>query len=376
MDDRAARRTAREEANAALAQQVADSVQRVVLVRRPATTIVAVLVVLAAVYFARPVLIPICFAWLLKVALAPAVRRLRRVGVPIPLGSGLVLVAMTSAFVVAVYRLAEPAARWVQTLPAELPEIERKLISLRQPLDTVSDVTHSVEKIADSSPGIEVPVTVEVAGRQTLLGRLFSGAWLLLVGVALTLVLLFFLLATDEVLLGKLVEATPKLQDKKAVVGVVRSIETEVGRYLLTVSLLNASLGVCVGAAMALLGMPNPALWGALAAVLNFVPYVGAVVGVSVVAAVALITFDSLGDIVAPPLVYLALNSLEGLLVTPMVLGRRLAISPVALFVWLLFASWMWGLPGALLAVPMLVVIKITSDEVSALAPLSSLIGK
>lgn len=359
-----------------MAQDAADSIPGSGRRRQPAITVIAVVAVMFAIYFAKPVLVPICIAWLAKVALTPIVRRLNRVGVSTGIGSALVLLTLSGAATLAVYELADPALKWVTTLPEELPSIERKLASLRGPLDKVTEMTEKVEKMANSDAEREAPVKVEVTGRETLFSRLFSGTWLLVVSAAMTLALLHFMLATDELLLAKVVEATPRFQDKKSVVAVVRAIETDVGRYLLAVSAINAVLGATVGLAMAALGMPNPALWGVLAGLLNFVPYVGTTVGICVVAAVALLSFDTVGAILAPPLAYFGINLVEELLVTPSVLGRRLALSPVALFVWLMLLSWMWGIPGALLAVPLLVVLKIVSDHVPPMAHLSTLISR
>jgi predicted PurR-regulated permease PerM len=342
---------------------------------QPALTIISVVVVLFAIYVAKPVLVPICFAWLLKMALTPIVRRLGRVGIPVGVGAALVLLSLSAAGAFTVYKLANPTLKWVTALPEELPSIEAKLAGLREPLDRVTEATDKVEKMATAEPEREAPVKVDVAGHETLFSRLFAGAWLRAVSAFMTLVLLYFMLATDEVLLAKIVEATPRPRDKKAVVAVVRAVEMDVGRYLLTIGVTNLLLGGVVGLVMAVLGMPNPALWGVLACLLNFVPYVGGFVGITVIAAVALLSFDTIGAILAPPLAYLGINAVEGLLITPSVLGRRMAISPVALFVWLLLLSWLWGVAGALLAVPLLVVLKIVSDHVPPLAPLSTVIG-
>lgn len=379
MDPQPDPRAAHEAAEAAAAQELTDSV-----IRGRATppgrffmAIVALLATFSAIYFAKPVLVPICFAWLLKVALAPIVRRLDRLGVPIGIGSAVVLAGLTAVLAYGIYELTGPAAKWVTQLPEELPEIERKIASLREPIEKVSEVTEKIEKIANNAEETtQKPVPVEVAGRQTLLGQLFSGAWMFVVSVVMTLVLLYFMLATDEVLLNKVVGATPRLQDKKAVVTTVRAIEIDVGRYLMIVMTINVGLGLAVGGVLWLLGMPNPALWGVLAGLLNFVPYIGPTVGIVVVAAVALLTFDTLGEIALPPLAYFLLNALEGLLLTPLIVGRRLAISPVALFIWLLLISWMWGIPGALLAVPLLVAIKIASEHIPLLAPLDAVVSR
>src|SRR5690606_35540733 len=126
----------------------------------------------------------------------------------------------------------------------------------------------------------------------------------------------------------------------------------------------NAGLGVATGLAMAALGVPNPALWGVLAAINNFVPYLGSLATAIVLAIVAAVTFESLGAIVAPPLVFLALTTIEGQFLTPMLLGRRLTLNPVVIFLALLVWGWLWGIPGVLMAVPLLAALKILCDHV------------
>jgi predicted PurR-regulated permease PerM len=156
----------------------------------------------------------------------------------------------------------------------------------------------------------------------------------------------------------------------------VREMEDDVSYYLLTISFINAGLGVAVGTAMFLLGMPNAILWGVMAAVLNFIPYLGALVGIGTVGLVALLTFDEPAWILLPPLVYFTLTTFEAYFVTPSLLARRLTLNPVAVFLALIIFTWMWGAAGALLAVPMLATFKICCDHVEALEPVGVMLGR
>lgn len=131
-----------------------------------------------------------------------------------------------------------------------------------------------------------------------------------------------------------------------------------------------------VGTALHLLDVPSPLLWGLMATVLNFVPYVGAMVGVAVVSLVSFVTFDEVGRAVVPPLVYLFVTSLEGGFITPLILGRSLSLSPVAILLGLLFWGWLWGIPGALLAVPILLSVRIVCENVPSLAWVAQLLGR
>ncbi len=155
----------------------------------------------------------------------------------------------------------------------------------------------------------------------------------------------------------------------------MRQIQKDISLYLLTVTMINAGLGVAVGTAMYGLGMPNPILWGVMAGCFNFIPYLGAIASAIVLTLVASVTFDQLGHILLVPVVFIVLNELEGMIVTPAVVGKRLSLNPVAIFIWLLLWGWLWGIPGTLLAVPLLAVIKIICDNITALAPIGEFLG-
>ncbi len=166
------------------------------------------------------------------------------------------------------------------------------------------------------------------------------------------LVLLYFLMASGDLFLRKVVRAFPSLRDKIRAVEIGRTIEREIGRYFLTYSLINLCVGGIVAAAMHFLGMPNALLWGLMVAVLNFVPYLGPVISLTVISVVALLTFDDLQHAIWPPLTYLVIEAIQGNVVQTLAFGRSLSLNPVAIFVAILFWGWLWGAPGILLAVP------------------------
>jgi predicted PurR-regulated permease PerM len=195
-------------------------------------------------------------------------------------------------------------------------------------------------------------------------------------GLLVMIALLFFLLASGDTLLRQAVTIAPRLGDKRRVVEIVRETEDDISYYLLTVSMINAGLGVAVGAAMYILGMPNAPLWGVMAGVFNFVPFLGAVTGIGIVGLVALLTFDQAWSIFLPPLSYLGLTSIEAQFVTPALLARRLTLNPVAVFLALIVWTWMWGIAGALLAVPLLATFKICCDHVEPLQPIGTMLGR
>ncbi len=206
-------------------------------------------------------------------------------------------------------------------------------------------------------------------------GALFGGTTSFLSEAVVVIVLLYFLLASGDLFLRKLIKVLPTFKDKKRAVEIAREIESNISTYLFTVTLINAGVGVAVGVGVWLLKMPNPVLWGVLACVLTYVPYLGALVGIGILGLAALLVFDDLGHALAVPGVYLVVSFLEGNFITPLVLGRRLTLNPVVIFVGLLFGFFLWGIPGALLAVPTLAVLKIVCDHVDTLTPIGEFFG-
>ena len=197
-----------------------------------------------------------------------------------------------------------------------------------------------------------------------------------LAGVGETLVLLYLLLASGDLFLQKLVHVMPTLHDKKRAVEISHEIQQNISNYLFSVSLINIGLGIVVSGGLYFMGVPNAAMWGILVAVLNFVPYFGPVAGVIVLAAVGLLASETLWKGLLPAGWYLLLHTLEANLVTPVLLGRRFTLNPVVIFVSLIFWTWLWGVPGALLSVPILVSIKVVCDRVPAMTQVSELLSR
>jgi predicted PurR-regulated permease PerM len=204
---------------------------------------------------------------------------------------------------------------------------------------------------------------------------LFGGTTAFVSEAIVVMVLLYFLLASGDLFLRKLIKVLPTFKDKKRAVEIAREMERNISTYLFTVTLINVGVGVAVGVGVGLLGMPNPVLWGVLAFVLTYIPYLGAIVGIGILGLAALLVFDDVGQALAVPAVYMVVSFLEGNFVTPLVLGRRLTLNPVVIFVGLLFWFFLWGIPGALLAVPILAVFKIVCDHVDTLAPIGEFFG-
>ncbi len=330
------------------------------------------LLLLGALFFAQDFLVPVILAFLMALVLSPIVRALARRGVPESVTAIALVVLVFIGLGAAAYGLSGPVAKWIADAPSMAVEVQRKIVSLRKPVDTVVDVSEQVEKMAESSdPTVQKVVLAEPG----LLTRAATGAPEAVAKIGMTLVLLLFLLASGDLFFEKLVKSLPTLSDKKRGLRIAREVQREVSRYLLTISLINAGLGVAIGTGMWLVGMPNPILWGVIAGLINFVPYIGAVIGITIVAVVGLVSFESTGQALLAPAVYAVLTIMEGQIITPMLVGRRLEMNSVVVFLAVAFWGWLWGIIGAIIAVPMLVVVKVFADHMDGLHGLGQFLG-
>jgi predicted PurR-regulated permease PerM len=325
-------------------------------------------------YFARAFFVPLILALMLDFLLSPIVRALKRLRFPEPLGALVVLVGLVLVLTTAVYSLADPVREWLTRAPATLSKTGEQLRQLRRPVEQVSRTAEQVEE-ATSAPAAPQVTEVVVKG-PSLSERLFGTTQsIVTVGIEV-LILLYFLLAAGDLFLQKLIKVLPQLKDKKRAVTIARETEAGVSAYLFTMTLLNIGEGIVVAAAMAILGVPNAVLWGVLAVVLEYVPYIGAFALAGILTLVGLTTFDDTLRALMVPGVYVAINFVQGNFIVPMVLGRRLTLNPVAIFIGLVFFWWIWGVAGAFLAVPILATFKIFCDHIETLQPIGEFLGK
>lgn len=332
------------------------------------------LLLLYTLRIASPLVVPIALAILLSLLLAPLVRRLGRWRIPQALGAGLVMLALLTFVGSSFYLLSSPAQTWLARAPETLNLLERRLSGLREPIETVQETTERVEQLTNMQ-GKEQPNWIVEVQRAGLLETLLSGTSRVLASTGLVFFLLYFLLASGDGLLLKFVRLGSNLEQKKRVVGMVREIQSEVSHYLLTVTIVNICLGLVTTFALYLLGVPNPLLWGVMVALFNFAPYIGAAVSIIVLTFVGITTFDTTGEGLLVPLTFFILTTFEGQLISPIVLGRRLSLSVLVVFLAVIMCGWMWGIIGALLAVPLLATIRIVCSHVEPLMPIADLLG-
>ena len=326
-------------------------------------------------YFARSLLLPVVLALLLSLILYPAVRALKRVRLPEPVSAALVVVTLTGALGAGLYQLFDPASEWIGKIPAVAAQVERKLASLRHSVEQVSKAAEKVEALTSVEGTAAKRPQQVVTKPPSLISRVWGGTQSILASAAATLVLLFFLLASGDLFMRKLVRVLPTLTDKKTAGAVARQIQTAIGRYLLTVTCINLVLGLVTAGVLHMIGMPNALLWGAMVALFNYVPYIGPAVSGTVLTIVAFITFDDMSDVALVPLVYLTLEVIEGQFVTPILTGRTLTLNPLMIFLSMLLWGWIWGVVGALMAVPILMTLKIFCDHIESLAAIGEFVS-
>ncbi|GJM10984.1 MAG: AI-2E family transporter [Lysobacteraceae bacterium] len=317
-------------------------------------------------YFAAPLFIPIVFAILLKFLLSPIVAYLRRAGIPSGLSSALLVAAIVGVLGFALSVLAKPADRWVTEAPKTMRDIERKLWTAKGHLADIQELAKDVDKLTDvaSAPTTVAPVVVE---KPSILQRIVEKTPSVIGMGAITLFLTFFLLASGDSWMRRLTRMGRTWSERRMIVTTANAIQSELSRYLGIVTVINICLGLAVAAVMWALGVPNPLLWGAMAGIFNYAPYLGAMASTVVLSLVGLATFPTMAEGLTVPAAFLALTIIEGQLITPMVVGHRMSVDPTIVFLSVLVWGWIWGVPGALMAVPIVTSLKVIADRVPSL---------
>ena len=334
-----------------------------------------VLGTIAFLYFARPVILPVFLACVAGMTLKPLIRWLSCCHIPPAISAAVVLGFLVSAVGIGFFQLGRPALTWMNEAPQHMTQLRQRVQKAFPRIARFNQAAAAVDNLGATEAEQQKAPTVELKTSRVP-STFINWTGTFLVGGGETLVLLYLLLASGDLFLQKLVHVMPTLRDKKRAVEISHEVQQNISNYLFSVSLINLGLGVVVSGGLYFMGVPNAAMWGILVAVLNFVPYFGPVAGVIVLGTVGLLTFDTLWKGLLPPAWYLLLHMLEANLITPVLLGRRFTLNPAVIFVSLIFWTWLWGVPGALLSVPILVSIKVVCDHVPAMSPASELLSR
>lgn len=334
--------------------------------------IITALLTFGTIYFAKDVVLPIILGILLSLTLSPLIRLAGRVGIAPPVAAFFVTFSLAAAGGIGTYTLGGIVSSWVDEAPELSQQLRDKMSSILQSVEALQDASDEVENIAaPESENLQKVVVKQPGLLSSTLGSLASFGTSLLVGLVLALLLL----ASGDLFYAKLVETFPRLRDKKRALTIVHHIERAISRYLLSITLINAGLGLSIALSFYLLGVPQFYVWGAIAFLMNFVPYLGALIGVGLVSAFAIITFDELSFAMIVPSIYLILTTIEGQFVTPWLLGRRMELNTVSVFLTVIVWSWLWGVAGALIAVPILVAFKLICDNIDGWSSFSNFLG-
>ena len=324
-----------------------------------------------ALYLTGEIVVPIVIAFLLKLVLQPATETLVGWHVPRFLAALVMIVVLIAVLCSFGFALSGPAASWVSKTPQSFTRLETRLASFAAIGHDLQRASHDVEKITEDAAG---PPAVAVKG-PALSTFLFSGTRALTAGLLTIVVLLFFLLVSGNSFLRRTVEILPTLTDKKQAVGIISEVQRTVSTYLGIVTMMNLAVGLLTGLAAYFCGLSDPILWASVAFLLNYVPFVGPLVCGAILTLAGLLSFDPIWQALLPAAIYLATHVAEGEIVTPTLLARRLTLNPVLVIISLVFWYWMWGVAGALLAVPMMATLKIVCDRVQPLAAIGYFLG-
>lgn len=336
--------------------------------------LVIVLSSIAFVYFARSILLPLLVAVMASMTLRPLVTWLGKCHLPVSLAAVIVVGFFIAAMGFGVMWLGRPTVEWVQSAPGKIPELKEKYKDVLQPVLRFSDAASKVGNL-DASQNSTNEVHQVAVKDNHMVSTMFTRTGSLLAGIGEAIVLTLLLLISGDTFMRKLANMFPTQQHKRRAMEIGSEIQHNISIYLFTVSIINTGLGFCVGLLLWLIGMPNAAMWGGVAALLNFLPFFGPTIGAIAVGLAGLLAFNTVGGALLPVGAYLLLHLLESYLVTPLALGQRFKLNLIVIFVAFMFFAWLWGVVGALLAVPLLVTLKVICERVPALSSVSTVLS-
>ena len=322
--------------------------------------ILAICALLVGLRASREALIPLILAILLSLMLSGLVEGLRRLHIPRGVSATFILLLGGVVLGGTIDALWTPAQQWMQSAPRVMRELEHKVRPARVVVQRMNDLAARAAAITGSAVDNGSTAVNSPTPPMTALEVLAETGWVV-GGVVTVGVLTLLLLSAGPMTLARMMAAVGGNLQAVAVLKTTDAVRVEVGRYYGTLALVNLSLGTATSLIMWLLHMPNPVLWGVMAAVLNFIPYLGSAVTLLVLSGVALVSFESISHALLVPASYLVLATIEGQIVEPVFFGKRLDINPIVIFVTLWFGGWLWGIAGVMFALPVLLAIKVAA---------------
>ncbi len=352
----------------------------------PRWAVIGIFIILTvgAISVARDFLMPVVSAMVLFLVFMPLMRRARRLNIPRSLAAAAIVTSLVLLLSVIVVSLRGPVVQIVGNFPEISQQVGRKLGDVIQQFRRLDKAVGEALQ-TDDSPAVPATPTAPVENAAppfslTDLGgsnvvSVFMSAPTILAQILFTAVLLFFLLASGDMFYLKIIQSFSSLRDKRDAYRVLRRIEAGLGAYFGAITLINAGLGVAVGIAMWLLGMPVPVMFAVLTFVVNFIPYVGPIFGFGIVAAVSLVWFDGFAQPGLAMTLFLMLSLIESEVVTPLLVSRRTQMNTAVLFASVAFWAWMWSVMGMLVAVPLMVAIRVIDEHVPGMGMVANFLS-
>jgi predicted PurR-regulated permease PerM len=344
------------------------------LVSAISLAVMGILAVCVSLWAAQSFLVPIALALVFAVLLSPLCRLLEFILIPRPLAAVMGLV--TAAFIawIAFSLIAEPASRLIEDAPAMMKRAERHLEELQAPLKPLTDISKEVEGLSIVDPATPPSRTVVMQG-QGLASSIMESAQAAIVQTAFVFILCFFFLLTREEFRIKYIAFQPTLAARVRAARVCRDVGRRVTGYMVTFSIINLCVGVGTGIACWQLGLPEPIMWGGLAFITNFIPFLGPAIMMGLLGMAGLATFETLVEASFPLLAFMAISFLEANIITPTVVGKRMTLNPLAIMLVVSFWIWLWGPIGGVVALPLLIMFKVICDHTPPLRVIGALIG-
>jgi predicted PurR-regulated permease PerM len=335
------------------------------------------LLLVAALYLTRTIVLPIVLAVLLKLLLQSGMRRLEKIHVPRVIAAMAMITVLFISLVSMGTALSGPAHDWANKLPEGLPRLRERLSVIAGPVESVQQFLRNAESYmhVTTAETMQPASAAQPAAMTSGLSELlFAGTASFASGLFMTVIVLFFLLMSGDLFLRRLVEVLPRFRDKRVAVMISQQIENNIAAYLKTITVMNAFVGIGTGLVAWATGLDNPTLWGVLAFFLNYIPIIGPIICLGVLLLAGMLRIESLWASFMPAAGFFVIHLLEGQFITPILVARRFTLNPVVVIISLIFWYWMWGVPGAVLAVPVLAMIKIICDGIPPWAAIGHLI--
>ena len=342
--------------------------------------IIATMLVIAALALGREFFIPLALALCFHALLRPVLHGLEALHIPTALGAAIVVLGVVGLLIVAGFGLSGPVGNFVEKAPQSIRAAREKLRTLGEPMTRMSDAaegkTGAAKQGAAAAPTAPSGTPAAEPPVPSLVQQAFGRGTLFITGLVEVLLLLFLMLAGSNILFRKIVHVLPRPDEKRTATDVMHQTQSIVARYLLVTAAINIGQSIAVGLAMWAIGMPDPLIWGLLTFVLEFIPYLGGIIMVGLLVVTGITVFSGLGQILLGPGIYLVISAIQNNVVSPYAYGDRLKLNPLAVIIAVMFWWFVWGIPGAFLAIPITATLKVLGDQVPRLAPVAELLGE